>query len=111
MQQNPLLQAGNLMMVHLGLLYAVIEAWGRWHFADARVDELLKAPFVEDLRHFRNAVFHVPVGPEALVFQWGEDSDRIVWSQDVQRALRTAILDWDANLAERIVQHPRVMER
>src|SRR2546426_7579569 len=28
LQQNTLLQAGNLMMVHLGLLYAVIEAWG-----------------------------------------------------------------------------------
>jgi hypothetical protein len=111
LQQNTLLQAGNLMMVHLGLLYAVIEAWGKWRFTDARVDELLKAPFLEDLRAFRNAIFHVSVEPEARVFRWGAESDRIVWSQDVERALRAAILDWNANLAERIVQHPRVKER
>lgn len=111
LQQNTLLQAGNLMMVHLGLLYAVIEAWGKWRFTDARVDELLKAPFLEDLRAFRNAIFHVSVAPEARVFRWGAESDRIVWSQDVERALRAAILDWNANLAECIVQHPRVKER
>ena len=105
------MQAGNLMMVHLGLLYAVIEAWGRWHFTDARVDELLKAPFLEDLRDFRNAIFHVSVATEARVLRWGAESDRIVWSQDVERALRAAILDWDANLAERIVQYPRVKDR
>src|SRR2546430_17602892 len=50
LQQNTLLPAGNLMIVHLGLLYAVIEAWGKWHFTDARVDGLLKAPFLDDLR-------------------------------------------------------------
>ena len=99
------------MMVHLGLLYAVIEAWGKWHFTDARVDELLKAPFLEDLRDFRNAIFHVSVATEARVLRWGVESDRIVWSQDVERALRAAILDWDANLAERIVQYPRVKDR
>ena len=98
-------------MVHLGLLYAVIEAWGRWHFTDARVDELLKAPFLGDLRDFRNTIFHVSVATEAQVLRWGEHPDRIVWSQDVERALRATILDWDANLAERIVQHPRVKER
>ncbi len=111
LHQNTLLQAGNLMMVHLGLLYAVIEAWGKWHFTDARVDELLKAPFLEDLRAFRNAIFHVSVGTEARVLRWGAESDRTVWSQEVERALRAAILDWDANLAERIVQHPRIRER
>ncbi len=99
------------MMVHLGLLYAVIEAWGTWHFTDARVDDLLKAPFLEDLRHFRNSIFHVSIGPEAWVSHWGANSDRIVWSQNVERALRAAILDWNANLAERIVQYPSVKER
>ena len=99
------------MVVHLGLLYAVIEAWGKWHFTDARVDELLKAPFLEDLRDFRNAIFHVPVATEARVFRWGAEWDRIVWSQDVGRALRAAILDWEANLAERIAQYPRVKDR
>lgn len=111
LQQNALLQAGNLMMVHLGLLYAVIEAWSKWHFTDARVDELLKAPFLEDLRAFRNAIFHVSVATEARVLRWGAESDRIVWSQDVERALRGAILDWGANLTERTTQHPRAMER
>ena len=111
LQQNTLLPAGNLMVVHLGLLYAVIEAWGKWHFTDARVDELLKAPFLEDLRDFRNAIFHVSVATEARVLRWGAESDRIVWSQDVERALRAAILDWDANLAERVVHYPRVKDR
>jgi hypothetical protein len=110
-QQNPLLQAGNLMMVHLGLLYAVIEAWSNWHFTDARVDELLKAPFIADLRDFRNAIFHVSIATEARVLRWGDEPDRIAWSKDVERALRSAILDWDAHLAERIVQYPRVKER
>ena len=99
------------MMVHLGLLYAVIEAWRKWHFTDARVDELLNAPFLKDLRAFRNATFHVSVATEALVLRWGADSDRVVWSQELERALRAGLLDWEANLAERIVQHPRVKER
>ncbi len=111
LRQNTLLPAGNLMVVHLGLLYAVIEAWGKWHFTDACVDELLKAPFLEDLRGFRNASFHVSVATEALVLRWGAEPDRIVWSQDVEKALRAAILDWEANLAERIVQYPRVKDR
>ncbi len=106
--QNPLLQASNLMMVHLGLLYAAIEAWRKWHFTDARVDELLRSPFVGDLRQFRNAIFHVSLATEARVLRWGDRSDRIAWSQDIERALRTAILDWNAHLAERVVQHPGV---
>ncbi len=76
LEQNTLLQAGNLMMVHLGLLYTIIEAWGKWHFADARVEELLKASFLEDLRDFRNAIFHVSVATEERVLRWGAESDR-----------------------------------
>jgi len=109
--QNPLLQAGNLMMVHLGLLYTVIEAWDKWRFTDARVDELLRSPFVSDLRRFRNDIFHVSQATEARVSWWGAASDRIVWSQNVERALRAAFLDWDAHLAERIAEHPGVKKR
>jgi hypothetical protein len=92
-------------------LYAVIEAWGRWHFSDGRVDELLKTPFVGELRAFRNAIFHVSVAPDERLLRWGAEPDHMVWSNDVERALRAAILDWDKNLAERIVQYPGVKER
>jgi len=111
LQQNALLQAGNLMMVHLGLLYTVIEAWRKWHFSDARVDELLKAPACQDLRGFRNAVFHVSLAPDERLLRWGDVPEHIAWSHDVESALRAAILDWDANLAERLVQNPQVRGR
>jgi len=77
----------------------------------ARVDELLKARSLRIYVTFETPSFMCSVATEARVFRWGAESDRIVWSQDVERAMRAAILDWDANLAERIVQYPRVKER
>src|SRR5207245_10211202 len=46
LQQNTLLPAGNLMVVHLELLYAVIEALGKWHLSVASVAAVINIMFV-----------------------------------------------------------------
>ena len=111
LQQTPLLRAGNLLSVHFSLLYAAVEAWQRWHFADARVDELLRDPYVGRLRDFRNAVFHVSVATDARLQRWAGESGPVQWARKVELALRAAVLDWQEHLAERIHQHPRVRQR
>jgi hypothetical protein len=39
-------------------IYLVIEGWGDLGLKDDKIDELLKSPFVDRLRLFRNATFH-----------------------------------------------------
>lgn len=103
LEQTPLIRAGSLMMVHLGLLYALIEAWRKWDFDHPAVDGLLKSPLVDELRKYRNAVFHVSALTDPRVMQWAAQPDRVVWTQRVFDAFRVALLDWHNQLAERVI--------
>ncbi len=108
LEQTPLLRAGNLLMVYLGLLYSVVEAWRKWRFTDARVDAMLKSPYVSELGDFRDAVFHVVPATDARLLAWEAAPTRVQWANDLAAALRTAILDWQGNLGSRLVAHPDV---
>src|SRR2546422_8631635 len=77
LEQTPLLRAGNLLMVYLGLLYSVVEAWRKWRFTDARVDAMLKSPYVSELGDFRDAVFHVVPATDARLLAWEAAPTRV----------------------------------
>ena len=106
LEQTPLLRAGNLLMVHLGLLYAVVEAWRKWRFTDTSVEALLQSPYVAELGDFRDAVFHVVPATDARLLTW--EAERVQWAKDLAAALRAAILDWQRNLVARLAAHPDV---
>ncbi len=48
------------MSLWYGLLYVVAEGWGALKLSDAVIDELLKSPNTNLLKHYRNATFHYP---------------------------------------------------
>lgn len=46
------------MSLWYALLAVVIEGWNDLRLSDAAVDELLRSPYVDKLRRYRNGVFH-----------------------------------------------------
>ena len=100
-----LIRTGSLLSVHLGLLYAVVEGWGKWGFADPTVDHLLKSPFVKDLQDHRNAIFHVSERTDPHIMQWSLDRTRVKWTQELVGALRAALLSRHAELGVKVAVH------
>jgi len=49
---------GLAMGLWLGSLYVVVEGWKATKCSDSRIDELLTSRNVDDLRRFRNWLFH-----------------------------------------------------
>ena len=105
LEASPLLRAGSMMMLYLGTLYSVVEAWRKWGFADPNVDRLLKNAFVDELKKYRNAVFHISEATDPRIMQWTAERDRVEWAQSLAAAFRNAILDWHGNLGERVTVH------
>ena len=102
LENDALIRASSLLMVYLGLLYALVEAWRKWDFDHPAVDELLKSPFVEELKDFRNAVFHVNEATDTRVMRWTGQSDRVDWTHLLLAAFRAALLEWHRDMAERV---------
>ncbi len=105
LDSSPLIRGGSMLMLYLGVLYTVVEAWRLWHFADVTVDQLLESPFVDELKRYRNAVFHVTEATDPRIMQWTAEPDRVAWAQALAGAFRKAILDWHENLKERVTVH------
>ncbi|SRR6266581_1116039 len=105
LQNNTLIRTGSLLSLYLGVLYSVVEAWRKWKFTDATVDTLLQSPFVDDLRRYRNAIFHVSEATDPRIMQWSTQQERVAWAKQLSAALRTAILDYHNNLAARVAVH------
>ncbi len=102
LENDVLIRVGSFLMIHLGLLYAVVEAWRKWDFDEPAVDELLKSPFVEELKDFRHAVFHVNEVTDPRVMQWLGQSNRIDWTDALFAAFRAALLAWHRDMAARV---------
>ena len=105
LRANGLIRTGSLLSVHLGLLYAVVEGWGKSGFADPTVDHLLKSPFVKDLQDHRNAIFHVSERNDPRIMQWSLDRTRVKWTQGLIGALRAALLSRRAELGAKVAVH------
>ena len=102
LESDALIRAGSLLMIHLGLLYALVEAWRKWDFDEPAVDELLKNPFVEELKDYRHAVFHVNEVTDPRVMQWAGQSDRVDWIHLLFGAFRAALLAWHRDMTARV---------
>jgi hypothetical protein len=102
LESDTLIRAGSLMMIHLGLLYALVEGWNKWEFEHPAVDELLKSPFVEELKDYRHAVFHVSEVTDPRIMQWTAQEDRVVWTKLLLAGFRVALLEWHTELAQRL---------
>ena len=97
---HPLIRSGSSIMVYFGLLYALVEAWKKWGHEHPAVDDLLKSPFVEELKKYRHAVFHVNELTDPRIMQWTGQQDRVVWTKQLLVAFRVALLDWHDDLAQ-----------
>lgn len=78
-------------------LYVVIEGWVTLEISDARLDELLADPLVDDLRVFRNQMFHYQRAydnPRLLRFLGASDGDAqraTTWARMTHSAIGSAI--------------------
>jgi hypothetical protein len=102
LENNTFLRTSALLSVYLGLLYTVVEGCRRWGFTDASINPLLASPFVQDLKDFRNAIFHVHEVTDPRVLQWGMNPERIAWSAELAARLRTLLLGLHETVAARI---------
>lgn len=84
----------QVLQVYYALLYVVVEGYQEIKCSDEKVDALIgQEDFVNNLRRFRNAVFHYqaePLGPKLLNFLVQDNSE--VWIRDLKIALNEYFL-------------------
>jgi hypothetical protein len=100
-----LTRTGALFSLHLAALYAVVEKWQEWKFADAAVDRLLRSAHLRTLKQYRHAIFHVDEGDAEKAQLLSANDTIIVWSKEVEDALRAALLDWHENTESRMKEY------
>ena len=96
----------SLLMIHLALLYTVIEGWRKWGFVDDAVDQLLnRTEFVEELKGFRHAMFHAIEFDDERVLQFQASEERTQWLTMLSDSIRRALRDLHANTPQRFIEH------
>lgn len=104
-ENNDFVKSSALLTMHLALLYTVVEGWRKWRFKDAEVDELLKSPFVAELKAYRHAIFHANEFNAKAIMQFTADPDRTKWVTALSNGLRRALREHFANLPDKLVDY------
>jgi hypothetical protein len=79
-----LLESEMYMFLWFGVLYIVIEGWPMLRLNESRITKLLRSPFKDLLRDFRNATFH-PEDFDDIRIRALEDTgqESIDWAKEV----------------------------
>jgi hypothetical protein len=105
-QPTDVSRVDSLYSFYLGALYAVVEQWREWHFADAEVDALLAdKERVETLRKFRNAVFHVKHYDDEAIAALAKRGGMIPWADELESAFEKVFLAWHSDPERHIRAH------
>lgn len=97
---SPPSRIDSLYSTHLGLLYTVVERWGKWHFADPKVDALLSAAHKKVLEKHRHAIFHAEHYDDPRITALATQPGVIEWAQDLQAAFEQYFRRWHKNPVE-----------
>ena len=93
------------LAVWFALLYVVVEGWRKWKFFDSRVDPLLTAERVAELKRYRHAIFHAEHFDVPAVMTFVPAPDRGKWIADLSNQLRNAIRDWNAKIPDGLAEY------
>lgn len=106
-ENNDFLRAAAYLSVWFALLYVVVEGWRKWKFFDTKVDPLLTAIHIDELKQYRHAIFHAEEFDAPAVMLFESKPDRSKWISELSNELRRALRDWNAHLPERIHEYLR----
>ncbi|HYT70582.1 MAG TPA: hypothetical protein VEK78_04315 [Gemmatimonadales bacterium] len=96
----------SLYSFYLGALYAVVEKWRDWDFADAAVDTILAdKERVEVLEKHRHAIFHAEHYDDKAIAALAEREDMIPWADELASALEKVFLAWHSDREPHIRAH------
>ena len=96
----------SLYSFYLGALYAVVEKWRDWDFADAAVDTLLAdEERVEVLEKHRHAIFHATHYDDEAITVLAEPQDMIPWADELESALEEILVAWHLDPAPHVRAH------
>jgi hypothetical protein len=92
--------------VALAALYAVVEKWIEWKFADPAVDALLAdGEKLRRLRKYRHTIFHADYYDHPDFAAMATDNDLVEWSARLAAPLRAYLKRWHADPASHINTH------
>lgn len=98
-------RADSLYSLYLGLLYAVVEKWREWGFADPDVDRLAADGRITSLRKYRNVIFHCGHYDHKDMTGAAEQAGMLEWADDLYMALETFFKKWHAAPEAAVVAH------
>ena len=106
-ENNDFFRAAAYLSVWFALLYVVVEGWRKWKFFDAKVDPLLTANHIDELKAYRHAIFHAEEFDAPAVMLFEAKPDRSKWISELSNELRRALRDWNENLPKRLDEYLR----
>jgi hypothetical protein len=99
------MRAEALFALQLAALYAVVEKWEEWRFADPQVDELLDEPHVRLLEKYRHVVFHADYYDHKDMKALDDGGEVVGWAAKLAAALRDYLRRWHAEPIEHVTEH------
>ena len=92
----------------LAALYAVVEKWIEWDFADPAVDALLAdREQLRRLKKYRHTVFHTDYYDHPDFAAMATDLDLVEWSASLASPIRAYLKRWHTDPAAHINEHMR----
>jgi hypothetical protein len=104
-ENTPLSRADAFYTLQLAALYAVVERWQIWHFADPGVDDLLDELHVRLLEKHRHVVFHADYYDHKDLKALNEQEGAIMWAAKVAVAFRDYLRRWHADPMTYVTAH------
>ena len=102
---TPYSRIDALATLYFGALYAVVEKWQEWRFADSDVDTLLIEDRVRELRDLRHAVFHADHFNHGSFHAFIERPDALAWTRSLSDALRRYLREFHEQAPTFTVEH------
>jgi hypothetical protein len=94
-----------LFMLQLAALYAVVERWQIWRFADSSVDQLLDEPHVRLLENFRHVIFHADYHDHKDLPALAEHDETLEWAAKLSSAFPEYLRRWHADPVGHVTEH------
>ena len=108
MENTTFTRADAYFTFALAALYAVVEKWIEWHFADPAVDALLAdKEKLRRLKRYRHTVFHADYYDHPDFAAMATDNDLVVWSARLASPIRAYLKRWHTDPVAHVNEHMR----
>lgn len=95
----------SIYSYYLGALYAVVEKWRAWGFADPVVDQFVVDSRITLLKKHRHAIFHADHYNHDALTALAEAQGIVEWADRLLAALEAFFRNWHAGPEQHIRDH------